>query len=266
MKIIDFIKNNKVPTIVASVVLVAAIAVGIAFGVINHKDKVETKPFGDESSSEGSSSTISVPPIEDNSSKESASSEESTSSASETIETNSTPSKAESVSSTQTSSKPTTTTTKPTSSKSSNTTPSTPVTSTPSNSTGGNTGTSKPSTGGNTSSSTPSTSSGTKEVKIGNTYFTVNLDSPYGICSKCGLNRGMILGHDDYTCEQCGKTCCEKAFFRDNYDGWVCPYCNYAKEREKTYCPNCGRVIGIEKGQCGGYTDPFTNKWVCQDN
>ena len=142
MKIIDFVKNNKVPTVVASVVLVAAVAVGVAFGVANHKDKIETtKPFGNESSSEGSSSTISVPPIEDNSSKESASSEESTSSASETIETNSTPSKAESVSSTQTSSKPTTTTTKPTSSKSSNTTPSTPVTSTPSNSTGGNTGT-----------------------------------------------------------------------------------------------------------------------------
>ena len=139
VKIINFIKNNKVPTIVASVVLVAAIAVGIAFGVMNHKDKVETKPFGDVSSSEGSSSTISVPPIEDNSSAESTSSEDSTSSASETIETNSTPSKVESVSSAQASSKPTTTTTKPASSQPSNVTSSNPTTSTPSN--GGNTGT-----------------------------------------------------------------------------------------------------------------------------
>lgn len=145
MKIIDFIKNNKVPTVVASVVLVAAIAVGVTFGVLNHKDNIETnEPFGNESSSKGSSSTISVPPIEGNYSEESTSSEDSTSSASETIETNSTPSKAESVSSAQSSSKPTTTT-KPASSQPSNTTPSTPVTSTPStptvstpsNSTGG---------------------------------------------------------------------------------------------------------------------------------
>lgn len=154
MKIIDFVKKNKVPTIAVSVVLVAAVAVGIAFGVMKHKDNVEVKPFGEESSSEGSSSTISVPPIEGNSSKESTSSEESTSSASETIETNSTPSKAESVSSAQGSSKPTTTTTKPASSQPSNTTSSAPVTSTPSNSGGGNSGSSAPSTGGNTGTST----------------------------------------------------------------------------------------------------------------
>lgn len=156
MKIIDFVKNNKVPTIAVSVVLVAAVAVGVIFGVINHKDKVETKPFGDESSSDGSSSTISVPPIEGNSSVESTSSEESTSSASETIETSSTPSKAESVSSAQSSSKPTTT--KPAPSQPSNTTSSAPVTSTPSNSGGGNSGSSTPSNGGTTS--TPANSGG----------------------------------------------------------------------------------------------------------
>lgn len=155
MKIIDFIKNNKVPTVVASVVLVAAIAVGVTFGVLNHKDNIETnEPFGNESSSKGSSSTISVPPIEGNSSEENTSSEDSTSSASETIETNSTPSNTESVSSAQGSSKPTTTTTKPASSQPSNTTSSAPVTSTPSNSGGGNSGSSAPSTGGNTGTST----------------------------------------------------------------------------------------------------------------
>ena len=140
MKIIEFIKNNKVSTIAASVVLVAAVAVSVTFGVLNHKDNIETnEPFGNESSSAGSSSTISVPPSEGNSSTESTSSEESTSSASETIETNSTPSKAESVSSTQTSSKPATTASKPAASKPSNVTSSKPTTSTPSN--GGNTGT-----------------------------------------------------------------------------------------------------------------------------
>lgn len=125
MKIIDFIKNNKVPTVVASVVLVAAIAVGIAFGVVNHKDNVETKPFGDESSSAGSSSTISVPPIEGNSSTESTSSEDSTSSVSETIETNSTPSSEATVSTNKTPSKT------QTASGNQSTTISTPVTSTP---------------------------------------------------------------------------------------------------------------------------------------
>lgn len=126
MKIIDFIKNNKVPTVVASVVLVAAIAVGVTFGVLNHKDNIETnEPFGNESSSKGSSSTISVPPIEGNSSAENTSSEDSTSSASETIETNSTPSSEATVSTNKTPSKT------QTASSNQSTTTSTPVTSTP---------------------------------------------------------------------------------------------------------------------------------------
>lgn len=247
MKIIDFIKKNKVPTIAVSVVLVAAVALGVTFGVMKHKDNVEVKPFGEESSSEGSSSTISVPPIEGNSSVESTSSEESTSSASETIETNSTPSKAESVSS-----KPTTTTTKPASSTPSVSNPSTSNNNGGSTgggnsgssapSTGGNTGTSTPSTGGNTGSSTPSTST----PSGGNTGSSSSSTTTEG----GGWHLNITLD-----CENCGK----------EYDAAldVCPYCG--TPFDPGTCPNCGRVRGDGyNGTCAAYEDPFTGKWVCQ--
>ena len=251
MKIIDFIKNNKVPTIATSVVLVAAIAVGVTFGVLNHKDNIETnKSFGNESSSAGSSSTISVPPIEGNSSVESTSSEESTSSSSDTIETSSTPSKVESVSSAQGSSKPTTTTTKPASS-----TPSVSNPSTGNNnggSAGGSTGSSTPSNGGTTS--TPANSGGNASSS------TPSTSTPSG--GNTGSGSGTITTEGDgwhlnitLDCENCGK----------EYDAALdaCPYCG--TPFTPGTCPNCGRVRGDgHNGTCAAYQDLFTGKWVCQ--
>lgn len=106
-KIKTYIIAHKVPTIVVSAVLAVAIVTGVTVGVINHSKIVEdADAFGTESSLDSNSkTTISVPPIEDNSSVESTSSEESTSSTSETIETTSTPSKEDTVSSKTTSSK-----------------------------------------------------------------------------------------------------------------------------------------------------------------
>lgn len=124
----------------------------------------------------------------------------------------------------------------------------------------------------NTDSNTPkepsetgtTTSDEMIEVRIGNRIYRF-APSAYGQCDKCGLPAGMIIPHEDYTCEQCGETCCDSAFYSSGFDGWVCPFCNYAKEREKTYCPNCGRVRGDGKnGTCAAYEDPFTGKWVCQ--
>lgn len=138
MKIIDFIKNNKVPTIAASVVLVAAIAVGVTFGVLNHKDNIKANPSEDRASSAESSSVVSST-VEDSSSEVNTSSEDNVSSVVSEVESVSTPSKTESVSSAQSaSSKQPTTSSKPVSSAPSNTTSSKPATSTPSN--GGNTG------------------------------------------------------------------------------------------------------------------------------
>ena len=105
------------------------------------------------------------------------------------------------------------------------------------------------------------------EVKIGNRIYRF-APSAYGQCDKCGLPAGMVIPHKDYTCEQCGKTCCDAAFYSSWYDGYVCPFCNYAKEREKTYCPNCGRVIGDgHNGTCDPYTNPLSPfNWICRHN
>lgn len=103
------------------------------------------------------------------------------------------------------------------------------------------------------------------EVKIGNRIYRF-APSAYGQCDKCGLPNGMIIPHEDYTCEQCGETCCDEAFYSSRFNGWVCPFCNYAKEREKIYCPNCGRVW--EDGY-NGTCDPYINPlppfdWICR--
>lgn len=245
-------KNNKVPTVVASVVLVAAIAVGVTFGVLNHKDNIETnEPFGNESSSKGSSSTISVPPIEDNSSEKNTSSEDSISSASETIETNSTPSSEETVSTNKTPSK-----TQTTSSNKSTTTStpvtSAPVTSTPSNSGGGNSVSSAPSNGGTTS--TPSNPGGNASSS------TPSTSTPSG--GNTGSGSGTITTEGDgwhlnitMDCDNCGK----------EYDAALdaCPYCG--TPFDPGTCPNCGRVRGDgHNGTCATYKDPFTNKYVCR--
>lgn len=153
MKMIDFIKKNKVPTIATSVVLVAAVAVGVIFGVMKHKDNVEVKTSSAESSSEVSSV------VEDSSSEAEASSEDSVSSVVSETEPVSTSSKTESVSSTQTSSQAPVssaaqTSSKPVSSASSNVVSSKPVTSTPSNTTSSKPATSTPAnSGGNTGTS-----------------------------------------------------------------------------------------------------------------
>lgn len=146
MNIKDFIKNNKIAVIAGSVVLVVAIASGVAFGVINHKNKVESKGFTPNGSSVSTGSDKSVSLPTDNSSKENTSGEASTGSDSteatssetttsnetgngSTIEVIPTPSKN---SSSTSSKKPTS---KPSTSSSQPTTPaaSTPATSTPSN-------------------------------------------------------------------------------------------------------------------------------------
>ena len=146
MNIKDFIKNNKIAVIAGSVVLAVAIASGVAFGVINHKNKVESKGFTPDGSSVSTGSDKSVSLPTDNSSKENTSGEASTSSDNteatsnetttsnetgngSTIEVIPTPSKN---SSSTSSNKPTS---KPSTSSSQPTTPaaSTPSTSTPSN-------------------------------------------------------------------------------------------------------------------------------------
>ena len=146
MNIKDFIKNNKIAVIAGSVVLAVAIASGVAFGVINHKNKVESKGFTPNGSSVSTGSDKSVSLPTDGSSKENTSGEssmgsDSTEAASSetttsnetgngsTIEVIPTPSKN---SSTTSSKKPAS---KPSASSSQPTTPaaSTPATSTPSN-------------------------------------------------------------------------------------------------------------------------------------
>lgn len=146
MNIVEFIKKNKVATIATSCVLVAAIAGGVAFGVINHKNKIESS-FTPNGSGNGTS--VSVPPIEDNSSETDDSSEASSVASGDTIEVTSTPSKTETTSSSSvTSSKPSNSTTS-TSSTSTTSTASKPTTS-------NNAGSSSSSSTGS-SSSTPST-------------------------------------------------------------------------------------------------------------
>ena len=258
MNIKDFIKNNKIAVIAGSVVLAVAIASGVAFGVINHKNKVESKGFTPNGSSVSTGSDKSVSLPTDNSSKENTSGEASTGSDStettssetttsnetgngSTIEVIPTPSKN---SSSTSSNKPTS---KPSASSSQ---PTTPAASTPATSTPSNTVSSTPSqdnTGGNTGGST----GGTTRIDPNNT--------PYGICKKCGTPNG-ILGHSDFTCQGCNKTYCNALYYANN----KCPYCGWV---EPAYiCPDCGREIGTEKGQCRRVWDFSLGKDVCRDN
>ena len=247
MNIKDFIKNNKIAVIAGSVVLAVAIASGVAFGVINHKNKVESKGFTPNGSSVSTGSDKSVSLPADGSSKENTSGEASTGSdnteatSSETTTSNETgngstieviPTPSKNSSSTS-SNKPTS---KPSASSSQPTTPaaSTPATSTPSNtasstpsqdntggSTGGNTG---GSTGGSTGGTTTEGDSWHLDIKL--------------------------------TCKSCGQK------YEAQLD--TCPHCGY--KEPVSYCQVCGRVLGIEKGQCSGHINRFTNKWECRDN
>lgn len=133
MKINDFFKNNKIAVIAGSVVLTAAIISGVAFGVVNHKNKVESKDFTPKGSSVSTGSDKDVPPIE-NSSEADTSSEASASSdtASSTIETLPAPNNNGSETTSTSSKKPAASTNKPSGSASttqpSTSTPSTPTT------------------------------------------------------------------------------------------------------------------------------------------
>ena len=123
-KIKTYIIAHKVPTIVVSAVLAVSIVAGVTVGVINHNKTVEyANAFGTESSLDSNSkSTISVPPIEVDSSEGTVvSSEDDSSSAAQTIETTSTPSKEDTVSSKTTSSKSSSSTSSKTTSTSSKT-------------------------------------------------------------------------------------------------------------------------------------------------
>ena len=145
MKINEFFKNNKIAVIAGSAVLAVAIISGIAFGVVNHKNKVNSKSFTPNGSSVSTGSDRDIPPIEgsseSNTSGEAATGSEATNSdnssaensSNSTIEVIPTPNKNNSSAASSTSSKkPAASTNTPSSSVASTqpaaSTPSTPAT------------------------------------------------------------------------------------------------------------------------------------------
>ena len=237
MKINDFFKNNKIAVIAGSAVLAVAIISGTVFGVVNHKNKVESKTFSPKGSSVSTGSDKDVPPIdgssESNTSGEAATGSEATgsedtnsdnsSTENSTIEVISTPNKNNSSAASSTSTKKPTASTNTPSSSVASTQPAASTPSTPANPTTPTTPStpSTPSTGGDTGGSTG-----------GNTKIDPST-SPYGICDRCGKPNG-ILGHI-LTCPSCKKEYCDPEVNR------ICPYCgtNY-----NSICKRCGRPYG----------------------
>lgn len=243
MNIKDFIKNNKIAVIAGSVVLAVAIASGVAFGVINHKNKVESKGFTPNGSSVSTGSDKSVSLPTDNSSKENTSGEASTGSDSteaassetttsnetgngSTIEVIPTPSKNSSATiSKKPASKPSTSSAQPT----------TPAASTPSTSTPSNTVSSTPSKGNTGGSTGGNTGGSTGGATTEGDSWHLNIT---------------------FTCKNCGKE------FEAQLEN--CPHCG--AKYDLGNCSHCGRPYGDGyNGTCNGSVYDFpSGKYICK--